>query len=121
MAVFRTIMWVLLLVGLILFSIANWQPGVSVRIWSDILVDTRLPAVVVIAFLLGFVPMWLYHRGVVWNLKRRIGQVENAARQPTAGARVGDNKALSDPVTATAPEPLRPTRPSDGLAPEERA
>ena len=80
MAIVRTIIWVLLLVGLLVFSIANWPPIVTVRIWEGVVVDTRIPAIVVIAFLIGFVPMWLYHRANKWQMKRRIHTLEANAR-----------------------------------------
>jgi hypothetical protein len=120
MAIVRTILWVLILVALLLFSWANWQPGISVRIWSNLVVDTRLPAVVVVAFLLGLIPMWLFHRGVAWRLNRRIRHLEIAV-QPTAASptRVepADTALGGSATPAGAPsepqEDHRPLRPSD--------
>lgn len=80
MQIVRTIVWVLLLVALIVFSMANWEPGVTVRIWENLVVETKLPAVVVIAFLIGLVPMWLVHRATKWQMQRRISSLESAAR-----------------------------------------
>jgi lipopolysaccharide assembly protein A len=76
----RTIIWVLLLVALLLFSIANWSPTVTVRIWEGLVVDTKIPAIVVVSFLIGFVPMWLYHRASKWQSNRRIASLETASR-----------------------------------------
>lgn len=103
MQIVRTIIWVLLLVALVIFSIANWEPGITVRIWQNLVVETKLPAVVVIAFLLGLVPMWLIHRASKWNLQRRISGLENAARAA----------AMAPPppapvVTDTVPEAEKP-------------
>lgn len=80
MQIVRTIVWVLLLIALVLFSMANWEPGVTVRIWNNLVVETKLPAVVVVAFLIGLVPMWMVHRASKWNLQRRINSLENAAK-----------------------------------------
>ena len=80
MQIVRTIVWVTLLVALLLFSIANWEPTVTVRIWEGLVVDTKVPAIVVVSFLIGFVPMWLYHRASVWQTRRRIHSLEHAAR-----------------------------------------
>jgi len=80
MQIVRTIVWVLLLVALVLFSMANWEPGVTVRIWNNLVVETKLPAVVVVAFLIGLVPMWMVYRASKWNLQRRINSLENAAK-----------------------------------------
>ena len=83
MQIVRTVIWVLLLVALAIFSYANWLP-VSVRIWDNLLVDTMLPAIVVVSFLIGFLPMYLYHRGSKWQANRRIAALENAARTAAA-------------------------------------
>ncbi|MGC1270039.1 MAG: hypothetical protein WA842_05505 [Croceibacterium sp.] len=80
MQIVRTIVWVLLLVALLIFSVANWEPLVTVRIWENMVVDTRLPAIVVVSFLLGFVPLWLLHRASLWQAHRRINALETAAR-----------------------------------------
>jgi lipopolysaccharide assembly protein A len=83
--VVRTIIWMLLLVALALFSYANWVP-VTLRVWDGLLVDTMLPALVILAFALGFVPMWLLHRAAQWQAKRRIAALEMAARPAPATA-----------------------------------
>jgi uncharacterized membrane protein YciS (DUF1049 family) len=75
----RMIVWVLLLVVLVAFSVANWTP-VEVKIWDNLILETKIPALVVVAFLLGLVPMWLIHRGVRWRLERRIAALESAHR-----------------------------------------
>ena len=112
MHIVRTILWVLILAGLLVFSWANWNPGISVRIWSNLVVDTRLPAIVVLSFLAGLLPMWLYHRGVVWSLTRRIKALEGAAQQHASVQRpAGLNDAAPTPTMPA--EPLRPARPSD--------
>ena len=91
MQIVRTVIWVLLLVALLLFSVANWDPTVTVRIWEGVVVDTKIPAIVIVSFLIGFVPMWLYHRGSKWRANRKIAQLESAART-----------AQATPVAATA-------------------
>lgn len=85
MQVVKLVLWALLLVLLVAFSVANWTTTMSgdqigVVIWDGIVWDTRLPAVVVIAFALGLIPMWLIHRGEKWRLKRRINALESAQR-----------------------------------------
>jgi uncharacterized integral membrane protein len=94
MQIVRTVVWVLLLIALLLFSVFNWNP-VGVKIWENLVVETKLPAVVVVAFLIGLVPMWLVHRATKWQLYRRIGSLENAARAA----------AMTPVVPAAAPEP----------------
>ena len=80
MQIVRTIVWLLILLGVLLFSFANWDERTTVHIWNNLVWDTRLPAVVIVSFLLGMVPVWLLHRGTKWRLGRRIATLENAAR-----------------------------------------
>ena len=55
MQVVRTIIWVLILVGVVLFSFFNWR-DVEVMIWDNLVLETKVPALVIISFLLGFLP-----------------------------------------------------------------
>ena len=73
----RTALAVIAGIVLLIFSVNNWKP-VEVRIWDTLVLDTKLPAVVVVSFLLGLVPMWLISKAGRWRLKRRIQTLENA-------------------------------------------
>ena len=103
MQIVRTIVWVVILAALLIFTAFNWNP-VEVQIWTNIVLETKIPALVIVAFLLGLVPMWLIHRGTKWRLKRRIAGLESAAR---ANAKA----AAATPIVT---EPAAPTRPDDG-------
>jgi len=101
MQIIRTIVWVVLLIALLIFSVFNWNP-VEVKIWEGLVLETKIPALVLISFLIGVVPMWLLHRGTKWHLKRRISSLESAART-----------AATTPVApAPAPEPETPPAPA---------
>ena len=102
MAIVRTIIWVLVTIVLVLFTINNWQP-VEVRIWSTLLLETKLPALVILAFLLGLVPMWLIHRATLWRQRRRIAYLETAAARATAAPEVPP-----PPPPPTPPVPAEP-------------
>ena len=115
MKIVRTIVWVLLLVALLIFSINNWNP-VEVKIWEGLVLETKIPALVVIAFLLGLVPMWLLHRANRWQLQRRIGSLENAARASAMAP------AAPPPTPAHAPAPVAeplPEEPRVDLSPTD--
>lgn len=89
MQVIRTIVWVVLLIALLLFSLNNWDTvavdgRITVKIWEDLVWETRLPALVILSFLLGLVPMWFLHVAGRWRMKRRITALEAVARQPSA-------------------------------------
>jgi hypothetical protein len=111
MQIVRTIIWVALLVVFVAFTMLNWDKALTVRIWPDIVWDTRLPAVVVVSFLLGLIPMWLIHRGSKWRLQRRVANLEAAARNAAiapAPAAVPAATSEAHPVAASpaTPEPL---------------
>lgn len=109
MQIVRTIVWVLLLVALLIFSVANWEPTVEVRIWEGLLVETKIPAIVIVSFLIGFVPMWLVQRGTKWHYRRRIASLENAVRTATEvppPPPVVETVVVTEPVVEPAPEPV---------------
>jgi uncharacterized integral membrane protein len=107
MKIVRTVVWVLLLVALLVFSALNWNP-VEVKVWEGLIIETKIPALVVVAFLIGLVPTWMVHRASRWNYDRRIASLESAARA----------SAMAHP--ASAPAPL-PEEPRAGLAPADVA
>ena len=104
MKIVRTIVWVLLLVGLLIFSINNWNP-VEVKIWEGLVLETKIPALVVIAFLIGLVPMWLLHRASRWNYDRRIASLESAARASAMAPAAPRNLEPEDAVWENVPTP----------------
>jgi uncharacterized integral membrane protein len=71
----KTLLWVALLVGLTIFAINNWEP-VSVKLWGGLLLDTKLPMLVILSFFAGFLPLWIWHRATHWRMKRRILSLE---------------------------------------------
>ena len=79
MQIIRTIIWVVLAILLLVFSINNWDT-VTIKIWENLVVETKIPALVIVSFLLGLVPMWLLHRGMKWRLGRRITALDTAVR-----------------------------------------
>jgi uncharacterized integral membrane protein len=100
MQIVRTIVWVLLLVALLLFSINNWQ-DVEVKIWENLILQTKLPALVIASFLLGLLPMWLLHKGTRWRFNRRINALENTVKAAAVSVPV----AMPEPTPQDAPNP----------------
>lgn len=85
MKVLRTIIWVLAAIGFLIFAIYNWQP-VELTLWQNLVLETKVPVLALLAFLAGFVPLWAYHRSVTWGLNRRVRALE-ASLKNTAMAR----------------------------------
>ena len=85
MKILRTIIWVFVLIGFLIFAIYNWQP-VELTLWQNLVLETKVPVLAALAFAVGFVPMWALHRSVVWGLNRRIRALETSLKN-TAQAR----------------------------------
>lgn len=79
MQIIKTIVWVLLIIALLGFSYFNWQP-VEVRIWENLVLETKIPMLVVVSFFIGLVPMWMINRAQKWHSSRKITSLESAAR-----------------------------------------
>ena len=85
MQIIRTSLTVLALVVLVVFSYLNWIT-VTVTVWSDLKLDTKLPVLIAIAYLAGLVPMWLWAKASGWHHRRRISHLENALAAATPSA-----------------------------------
>ena len=89
MSFLKTLFWVIFLVGFTVFAINNWQP-VSVKLWGGLWLDSKLPALLGLSFLIGFAPLFIWHKMQGYRLKRRIATLEgsrpmssiNAAPEP---------------------------------------
>ena len=71
----KTVFWVLIAVLVALFSFRNWF-DVTVNLWGDIQADVKLPVLLLIVFLIGFLPTWLILRARIWSHRRRIEAME---------------------------------------------
>ena len=65
------ILWVLLAVVVVLFASRNWT-DVTLNLWGDIQADINVPLLLLVIFLIGFLPTWLIMRARIWSLNRRI-------------------------------------------------
>jgi putative membrane protein len=71
----KTLFWVLIAVIVALFASRNWS-DVTLNLWGDIQADIKLPVLLFIGFLLGFMPTWLMMRARMWTLRRRLEAME---------------------------------------------
>ncbi len=94
----KILLWAVLCIAILLFSAENWTP-VSVNLWSGLVLDTRLPVLLVLAFLLGLLPVMLLHRATRWSLRRRLDTVER---------NFSDYRANAVPAPASVAEPSIP-------------
>ena len=102
----KTVFWVLLAIVGVMFAFANSQ-RVAVSLWSDLVVDTPLWMVALIAFLAGFVPMLILHRATRWTMRRRFDSATRA---------LSDSATLPSSVREMAPPGAAPITPPPGVA-----
>jgi lipopolysaccharide assembly protein A len=120
--VLRTIFWVLAAVGFLVFAIYNWQP-VELTLWQNLVLETKVPVLVLLAFVVGFLPMWAVHRSVTWGLHRRIRALENSLKH-TALARHHEPQTQAAVPSMAVDSPVekpgtKPGEPADPLAPAD--
>jgi uncharacterized integral membrane protein len=105
MNIIRTLTWILITALLVAFMAMNWGKA-PVNIWPSgdtfLHFDWPVGFIAFVFFLLGLVPMWLFHRAARWQLKRRIASLENTAR----------TSAQIPLPAATAPEPVAQPAPA---------
>jgi uncharacterized integral membrane protein len=80
-----TVFWVLLAVGVVLFAKGNWI-DTTLKLWSDIQVDIKVPVLMLITFVLGFLPTWLVMRARSWSFRRRLEALERQRVTAEPGA-----------------------------------
>jgi len=78
MAFLRTLFWMAVTVIVVVFSVRNWAP-VPVSLFGDTVVETKLPVLLLIAFLAGFLPLYIWHRASKWRHARKLSAIERTA------------------------------------------
>lgn len=71
----KTLLWVLIAVVIALFASRNWS-DTTLNLWGDIQADIKLPVLLLVVFLLGFLPTWLVLRAKLWSANRRVDAME---------------------------------------------
>jgi len=113
------------------FAINNWTV-VSLQLWGGLIADVNLPLLVLAAFLLGLVPMWVTYRATRWRLRQRLATCERTvadlrtAAAATVPAALASTAPTHEPTAA--PEapfppagPLTVAEPSPALAVDSSA
>ena len=77
----RTLFWVVIAVSLAIFANRNWN-DVTLNLWGNIQADVKLPFLLLLTFLVGFLPPYLILRGRIWSLRRRLVLAERPAAPP---------------------------------------
>ena len=91
----KTLFWVLVAVVVVLFASRNWTP-VTVSLWNDIQADIKIPVLLFVVFLLGFLPTWLWMRARMWTYRRRIEALERSRVSPVVTAPLAETEEVAE-------------------------
>ncbi len=91
----KTLFWVVVAALAVIFAYRNWVPA-EIELWGGLEADVKLPVLLLIAFLLGYVPLFLVHKASRWRQKRKLDNVQRALEEARA------QLALQDPATFSA-------------------
>ena len=71
----RTLFWVVIAAFVAIIASNNWN-DVTLNLWGNLQADIKIPVLLLITFLIGFLPTWLVMRGKLWRVNRRLAQDE---------------------------------------------
>ncbi len=81
----RTTLWVAIAVILAIVASHNWR-DVTLDLWGNIQVDIKMPVLLILVFLVGFLPPFLILRARLWQVRRRLESLERAHAVPPPAA-----------------------------------
>lgn len=67
----KTLFWLVVAALVILFAAQNWR-DVTIDLWGNLQADLKMPLLLIIAFLIGFLPTWLIYRTKLWRVTNRV-------------------------------------------------
>ena len=100
----RTLIWVIFAVLLTAFVFTNFTI-VEVNLYGFGVVDWPLALVIVVAFLLGFLPMLLLYRTAKWTAHRKIKQQDDTIAMLRPAAPAPPAPVIETPVTPLSTDP----------------
>ena len=57
----------------------------TINLWGNIQADVKLPILLLLTFLIGFLPTFLILRGRIWGLRRKLALAERPAVHADSG------------------------------------
>lgn len=71
----KTLFWVVIAVLLAIVASRNWH-DVTLNLWGNLQADIKLPVLMGLMFVIGFLPTFLLYRARSWSLRRRLESLE---------------------------------------------
>ena len=79
----KTLFWMVFAVSIAIFATRNWR-DVTIDLWGPLAADIKLPVLMGLMVLLGWLPTWLLLRSRLWQVKRKLLLLERPAPAPLA-------------------------------------
>jgi hypothetical protein len=108
----KILFWCLISFVAAIFTYGNWS-WVTINLWGGLVAEVNLPFMMLLTFLAGVVPTWLYYRTMRWRLTQRLSTAERviADLKPVVPMGADPGPVLAAPVAAGAPPaPPKPPR-----------
>ena len=67
----KILFWFIVAVLATLFAAQNWR-SVTIDLWGNLEADIKIPILILVVFLLGFLPTLLIYRTKLWRAKNRV-------------------------------------------------
>ena len=85
----KTLFVVVVAVFLAILATRNWH-DVTLNLWGDIQADIKVPFLIGLAFLLGWLPTYLIYRARLWRQRQRLDNFERQQSAPRVEPPVQD-------------------------------
>ena len=90
----KTLFWMVFAVSIAIFASRNWR-DVTLDLWGPLAADIKLPVLMGLMVLLGWLPTWLIGRSRLWQAKRKQMLVERPAPAPAPPEQASATPAIS--------------------------
>jgi hypothetical protein len=71
----KTLFWMVVAVSIAIFASRNWR-DVTIDLWGPLAADIKLPLLMAVMVLLGWLPTWLILRSRLWQVRRKLMLLE---------------------------------------------
>lgn len=71
----KTLFWMVVAIFIAIFATRNWR-DVTVDLWGPLAADIKLPVLMGVMLLLGWLPTWLILRSKLWQARRKLVALE---------------------------------------------
>ena len=85
----KTLFLVVIVFFLAILATSNWH-DVTLNLWGDIQADIKVPFLIGLTFLLGWLPTYLFYRARLWRQRQRLDNFERQQAAPRVEPAVQD-------------------------------